>query len=489
MIDESAIAEELLARRQARRSLIAFTQYTKPDFAPAEHHKRIADALERVERGECRRLMIFAPPRHTKSELASRRFPAWYIGRNPTKQIITATYASDFAEDFGREVRGIIQDETYKALFDTRLAADSTAKGRWHTEEGGIYVAVGAGGPITGRGAHLALIDDPLKNRQDAESEKLRDTLWHWYTSTLRTRLMPGGAIVIICTRWHEDDLAGRLLAAQSEGGEQWEVVSFPALRVEDGEEKALWPEWYPLSELHSIQGTIGPRDWLSLYQQTPTSEQGTFFKREWIRYYTQVPDSMTIYMSGDFAVTEGDGDYTELAVWGVDTMGNIYALDWWHSQASADVWTTALLDRVKRWSPHYFIGETGPIRRAVEPFLRKSMEERRTYVACEWLPHGQANKEANARSFQAMCSVGKVYFPQSMVRISAAQDAEGLWAERVIDQLLRFPSGKHDDAVDTCSLLGRFIDHTWNAPRLPVKKPLVWDAPITMKELHEHAA
>lgn len=473
-VSQQRAAELLLARRQeqaaARNGLIAFTQYTKADFQPAEHHRWIADALERVESGEIKRLMIFAPPRHTKSELASRRFPAWYLGKNPEKQIITTTYAAEFAQDFGRDVREIVQGEEFARLFHVKLAADSTSRGRWHTEQGGVYFAVGVGGPITGRGAHLALIDDPLKNRQDAESQVMRDSVWHWYTSTLRTRLMPGGAIVVIVTRWHEDDLCGRLLAAQETTGEKWHVISLAALRVEDGQEKALWPEWYPLEELKRIQGAIGPRDWLSLYQQTPTTEQGEYFRREWIKYYTDLPERLTIYMSGDFAVTDAGGDFTEIAVWGVDSMNNVYALDWWHGQASADVWIAALMARVKRFKPLWFVGEGGPIRRSIEPFLRKEMERLLTYVATEWLP-SSGDKAAMARSFQALCSVGKVHFPRTE------------WAERVIDQLLRFPAGRYDDAVDACSLFGRFIDKTWSATPKPVPQVIRFDAPLIIKD------
>lgn len=471
MIDRASAAKELLARRKARGSLLDFTQYTKPTFQPGQHHAIIADALDRVERGECKRLMIFAPPRHTKSELASRRFPAYYLGRHPDRQIITSTYASEFAQDFGRDVREIVQDDTYRRLFDVSLAPDSTSRGRWHTDKGGVYFAVGVGGPITGRGAHLALIDDPVKNRQDAESETIRESVWHWYTSTLRTRLMPGGAIVLICTRWHEDDLAGRLLEAAKADGEPWDIVSLPAMRMEGGQEAALWPEWYPMEELNRIKGAIGPRDWLSLYQQTPTVESGTFFKREWFQHYATRPEHMTIYMSGDFAVTDGDGDFTELAVWGVDPQDNVYCLDWWSGQASTDVWVKAMVGMAREWKPIWFIGETGVIRRAVEPLLRKEMDIQRHAFALEWLSGG--DKAANARSFQGLCSMRKVHFPNKA------------WAERVIDQLLRFPAGKYDDAVDTCGLFGRFIDKTWKAsvPQKKVDPFSSWDAPPLIRD------
>lgn len=454
-------AKELLARRQGRTSLIGFTRYTFPTFQDAEHHRQICEALERVERGECRRLMIFAPPRHTKSELASRRFPAWFMGRNSDKQIITATYSGEFATDFGREVKQIVASQEYQALFPgVRLAEDSQAKGRWHTTDGGVYVAVGVGGPITGRGAHLALIDDPIKNRQDADSDTVRESVWKWYTSTLRTRLMPGGAIVLVLTRWHEDDLAGRLLEAAKHEGEKWEVIDLPAIRTDaEGAESALWPEWYPLPELHAIRSAVGGRDWLALYQQQPTADDGDFFRREWFRErYNEKPEGLRVIITGDFAVTDGGGDFTELAVWGFGN-GKYYALDWWSGQASADVWINALLDLVKRWKPLWFIGETGPIRRAIEPLLTRSMQERHVYVATDWLSHAGADKAVNARAFQAMSAQGQILFPETE------------WAERVVDQLLRFPATKHDDAVDACGLFGRYMDRAWNTPAEKMEK------------------
>lgn len=454
-------ARELLARRRARADLLDFTRFTMPGFQPGRHHRVLADALMRVERGECRRLIVTAPPRHTKSELASRRFPAWFIGRQPKRQIITATYAAEFAQDFGREVREIVTSPEYRALFPAvKLASDSQAKGRWHTDDGGVYVAVGVGGPITGRGAHLALIDDPIKNRQDADSEIVRESVWKWYTSTLRTRLMPGGAIVLVLTRWHEDDLAGRLLRAQDEGGEAWDVVNLPA--IADGQAdplgrapgEALWPEWYPVSELDAIKRAVGPRDWLALYQQRPTAEDGDFFRREWfLERYTTPPPGLKVVITGDFAVTGGGGDFTELGVWGYGD-GLLYALDWWSGQATSDVWIDALLDLVDRWKPQWFVGETGPIRRAIEPTLKRRMGERRTYVATEWLSHAGSDKATNARAFQAMAAQGVIRFPRTE------------WSARVVDQLLRFPAAKHDDAVDACGLFGRFMDKAWRTPQ-----------------------
>ncbi|MGM7308596.1 terminase large subunit domain-containing protein, partial [Acinetobacter baumannii] len=193
-------AQELLARRRAKESLIAFTDYTNDLYEAAPHHQVIAEKLEAVERGEIKRLIICMPPRHGKSELASRRFPAWYLGRNPSNQIIAASYNSDLAGDFGREVRNIVATPEFGNVFKISLASDSKAANRWHTDKQGVYVSAGVGTAITGRGANILLIDDPFKDRQEADSELRRELVWNWYTSTAYTRLMPNGAIVVINT-------------------------------------------------------------------------------------------------------------------------------------------------------------------------------------------------------------------------------------------------------------------------------------------------
>lgn len=284
-----------------------------------------------------------------------------------------------------------------------------------------------------------------------------------------RTENFIANGLVSHNTRWHEDDLAGRILASEGDkrDGGQWRVISLPAIAMErdplgraPGE--ALWPEWEPIDHLERKRTVVGPRAWLSLYQQSPTAEEGTYFQRDWWRYYDALPRDLNIYMSGDFAVTDSGGDYTELAVWGVDPTGDLYALDWWSGQETADVWCDALLDRVDRWKPLRFIGETGPIRRAVEPFLDRRMRERRVYTATEWIPTSNGSKEARARPFQAMTATGRVFWPRKE------------WAERVLDQCLRFPAGKHDDAVDTCALIGAYLDKTWAATRTPEPKPAV---------------
>jgi predicted phage terminase large subunit-like protein len=419
----------------ARRSLLRFTEYTNPLYQRAQHHAQIADRLEAVERGEIDRLMIFMPPRHGKSELASKRFPAWCLGRDPKRQIIAASYNSDLANDFGRNVRNLVAEPEFGQVFPgVTLASDSQAANRMNTNRGGAYVAAGVGTAVTGRGAHIALIDDPFKDREEADSERRRDLVWDWYRSTLFTRLMPGGAIVIIQTRWHEDDLAGRLL--ESEGG-QWEVLELPALK--DG--KALWPEWYDVAALERIKRTIGPREWSALYQQQPQPDDGTFFQRDWFKTWAKLPP-VRYYGTSDYAVTDGGGDYTVHRVWGIGSDGAIYRVDGWRGQTSSDVWIEKKIDLIAKYKPLAWFGEGGVIQKAVEPMLRRRMIERKTHCRLEWLPSVN-DKPTRARSFQAQAAMGKVYFEPG--------------AE--LSEFLVFPAGKHDDDVDTASLIGRAID------------------------------
>lgn len=455
-LSPQAAAAELLARRRARTGLLAFTQYTNPTYEAAPHHELIAAALERVLSGECKRLMIAMPPRHGKSELASRRFPSFCMGLSPEKQIIAASYSSDLASDFGREVRNIVASPEFGALFDVSLAQDSKAANRWHTDAGGMYVAAGVGTAITGRGADILLIDDPFKDRQEADSELQRQRVWDWYTSTAYTRLMPGGAVVLINTRWHDDDLSGRLLREQETGGDKWEVLSLPAI---SGQGEALWPGWYPLDRLEQIKAVLPARDWNSLYQQNPVPDDGDYFKTAWFAEYDTPPKDLNIYGASDYAVTDGGGDFTEHGVVGVDQNANIYVLDWWFGQTASDKWIESKCDLIIEHKPKCWFGEAGPIRRAVEPFMMKRMQERDAWCRIEWLS-SIADKPTRARSIQGRASMGKVFFPKK---------AE--WKEHVLGQLLRFPAGKNDDAVDVLSLIGRGLEHIRSA--VPKRKPV----------------
>lgn len=263
-------------RKRSRERLIDFVKYTNPNYRAASIHYAIAERLDAVARGEITRLMIMTPPRHGKSELVSRRFPAFYLGRNPRRQFISASYGSDLAANFGRDVRNLIAAPEFRVLFPrVTLAADSQSKDKWHTNHGGNYLAAGVGSAITGYGADILNIDDPVKDRAEAESETIRNAVWDWYTAVAYTRLMPGGSIVLTMTRWHEDDLCGRLLNAEESGGDKWEKLVFPAIG-DDG--AALWEEAYPRPALDQIRAAIGERDWVSLYEQRPRPPGGSFF-------------------------------------------------------------------------------------------------------------------------------------------------------------------------------------------------------------------
>lgn len=431
---------EIQAER-ARRGLIAFTEYTNPAYERAGHHLKIAEKLEAVERGEIDRLMIFMPPRHGKSELASRRFPAWYLGRNPNKHIISASYNSDLSTDFGREVRNLMASADFADVFpDVRLRHDSKAADRMNTEQGGAYFAAGVGTATTGRGAHLGNIDDPFKDREDADSETQREKVWNWYRSTFFTRLMPGGAVVLTLTRWHEDDLAGRLLAQDGrvEDGGQWTVLDLPATNTRG---EALWPEWYPVPALERIRATIGPREWSALYQQQPQPDEGTYFQRDWFKTWERKPQ-LNIYGTSDYAVTDGGGDYTVHRVWGVDAAGDLYRIAGWRAQTTSDVWIEALLDLIRDYRPLAWFGESGVIQKAIEPMLIRRMRERNVLCRMEWLP-SISDKPTRARGFQARAAMGRVYFEPGAD----------------ISEHLMFPAGKNDDDVDCSSLIGRALD------------------------------
>jgi predicted phage terminase large subunit-like protein len=457
-LSPSQAAREILRRLNAKKALIPFTRFTLGNYQAAAHHTLIAEKLEAVERGEIDRLMINMPPRHGKSELASRRFPAWFLGRHPDRNVIAASYNSDIASDFGRQVRNIVASREYGNLFDTKLAEDSRAANRWNTSDGGAYVAAGVGTAITGRGADVLLIDDPVKDREEADSEIQRQKVWDWYTSTAYTRLAPGGRIVVIQTRWHEDDLSGRLLAEQSKGGDKWEILQLPAI-TSDGQ--ALWPEFYPLEALERTRRVLPARDWSALYQQQPAPDEGAYFKREWFRWYDTKPAQLRIYGASDYAVTDGSGDYTVHIVVGVDPDDNLYVLDLWRGQTASDVWISAWLDLVKAHKPMMWAEEQGQIVKSIGPFLDKRMREERVYCRREQVTSA-SDKPTRSRSIQARTSMGKVYLP-----------SKAPWMADFTRELLTFPAGKHDDMVDAFGLIGRMLDDMVPAmvPKVDVKK------------------
>lgn len=435
-------------RIAAQRSLAAFIEYRRAGYVPALHHRLLIDKLEAVERGEIERLMVCMPPGSAKSTYTSIEFPAWFLGRNPALSVIAASHTQELAERFGRRVRNIVASNEFRAVFGGGVSEDSASAGRWDTAAGGEYFAAGVGGAITGRRADLAIIDDPVKSREDADSERSREKAWDWYLNDFLTRLKPGARQIVVMTRWHEDDLGGRILERDRDN---WTVVEIPmeAMPGDPLGRKAgerLWPDWF--TEEMVAQAKRDVRGWNALYQQQPAAEDGDYFRREWFGEYGYRPKTLSIYGASDYAVTDGGGDYTEHGIFGVDPAGSVYVLDWWRGQTTSDVWIESLCDLIVQHEPLCWFGESGPIRKAVEPWMMRRMNERRATCRLEWLPSIH-DKPTRARSIQALASMGKLWFP-----------ASATWKADVIGQALRFPAGKHDDAVDVLSLIGRGLAH-----------------------------
>lgn len=399
-------------------------------YQPAAHHRLIAQKLQDVESGKINRLMIFLPPRHGKSQLVSEFFPAWYLGRNPDKYIITSTYSQELAEDFGRKVRNQLQDDLYTVIFkDCKLSDDSQSAKRFSTTKKGTYYAVGVGSSITGRGAHLLMIDDPIKNREEADSEIIRRRLKDWYTSTAYTRLMPNGAIVLIQTRWHDDDLAGWLLSEHKH--ENWEIIDIPAIN-EQG--KALWPESYPLPELEKIKRTIGDRDWSALYQQKPVTEGGNILKENYWRVW---PDDMKpplcdhIFYSWDTAYSTEDyknTSYSAHTKWGIfwneqDQRHCIMLLGRWADRVDYPDLRAKAIECQKKDKPDAQLIEKKASGQSLIQDLRRTKARVRTYQP-------DRDKISRAYAVQAMLQSGQAYIPNKK------------WAFDLIKLLAKFPSG-----------------------------------------------
>lgn len=460
MTPEQAAAE-ILARREARASLVKFVEWTSPRWKPGRIHREICRQLERVARKEIDRLMLLCPPQHGKSWITSKRFPAWLLGMDPTLDIISASATSDLATEFGGAVRDLVRDPCYQVLYPgSTLSESSQAKGRWETSQGGGYYAVGIGGSLFGRGASLGIVDDPFSTWEDAQSPLAKIRAWEWYRGTLYNRIRPGGAIIVIQHRTGEDDIVGRLLEEEKNGGDKWEVVKLHA-----DLDNPPWPERYDRAALERIKNNTSKEMWSSLYMQDPIPEDGLFFKKEWFVDYDEVPKNLKVYAASDFAVSKDSGDFTEHGVFGVDSSRNIFVLDWWRGQVTPDVWIDKMADLIEKYSEttpiSCWIGESGPIRRSVEPFLIKRLSDRGAYCRIEWLPSIQ-DKETRANGIQGLMSMGKVFWPKN-----------ASWKAEVQTQLLRFPAGKHDDAVDAIGLFARGMKFV-NSSKKPIRKRII---------------
>ena len=420
--------------------------------------------------------MVFMPPGSAKSHYANVHFTPYYLGRFPDRSLIAASYGQELADKWGRRSRNLLGSLEHRAVFGTGLAADSSAANRWNTDQEGEYLAVGVGGPITGNRADGAIIDDPVKGREEAESDTVREKIKAWYRDDFWTRLKPDAWVVLIMTRWHEDDLAGWLLEEAKRGGEQWEVLNLPAIAEENDplgrrEGEPLWPEWFTAEMFAEAQRDR--RRWSALYQQRPSPEEGDYFKREWLRWYDDLPTHSTlkIYGASDYAVTADGGDYTEHGVVGVDAFDNIYVLDWWRKQAPSDEWVEAFCDLVLKWKPLKWAEESGQIAKSVGPFLSKRQMERSAYVWREQYASA-ADKPTRAQAIRGRTAMGKLYLP-----------ARAPWVDALVRQLLTFPAGSTDDGVDVLSLIGRMLaEMSKGTEPSPASRSI--DAPPTLNDV-----
>lgn len=451
------------------RAYVDFSYFVDYDSEYRDREGRHLDVLDealmKVSTGELKRLIVTMPPRHGKSERVSRKFPAWHIGRNPDDEIILASYSVDLSRGFSRIARDTLTDNA--GLFGVEVDANNKSSESWGTAEhrGGLHAA-GVGGPITGKGAKIAIIDDPVKNAEEADSETMREKIWEWYTSTLYTRLTPDGRIVVVMTRWHEDDLVGRLLKKESdeiaEGshkGERWTVINFPALAEKDDylhrpEGEPLWPEYgFDKQRMEQIKVDVGSRVFNALYQQRPSAADGNLLKREWWRYYDPLtpPPFASQLISVDAAFKdEEDNDFVVIQVWGKNE-ANLYLID----QVRAKMNFPATLQAIRNIS----LKHPRAVLKLIEDkangsaIIQTLQREMGGIVSIN--PEG--GKVARVNAVSPYIESGNVYLPRTS------------WVQDFVEEAAAFPTGKHDDQVDAMSQgLHRFIYFSGKIPEAP---------------------
>ena len=437
--------EQALKVQNAQNSYMGFVQHMWPAFIKGRHHKIMAEAFERIARGELKRLIINMPPRHTKSEFASYLLPAWFLGQYPEKKIIQTAHTAELSVGFGRKVRNLVDSDDFKKVFPKlALRADSKAAGRWSTNMGGEYFAIGVGGAVTGKGADLLIIDDPHSEQEGQSIDPaVFDRTYDWYTSGPRQRLQPGGAIVIVMTRWHMRDLTGKIIKAsvQRKGVDEWEVIEFPAIMPSG---KPLWPEFWNLAELTALQNELPAPKWNAQYQQNPTAEEGALVKREWWKRWEKdhPPQCEFVIQSWDTAFLKTQrADFSACTTWGVFyipndegmTIPNIILLDAYKERLEFPELKKKAFDMWQEVQPDAFIIEG---KAAGMPLI---FELRAMGIpVSEYTPSRGNDKIARVNAIADLFASGVVWCPETR------------FAENVIEEFASFPAGEHDDLVDS---------------------------------------
>lgn len=488
---EIQLLERQEAAVRARDDLLTFTKFTMPDaedpndvsksaYRDQPFHRKAAHILTLFEKGElrhadgtpCSQVIFAVPPRHGKTELATKRNTAWISGRHPEWNIAVGSYSDTMAQDFGADTRAILMSSQFRQVFpDHKLKRGGNAKDNMQTEKGGRLVFVGRGGALTGRGAHVLLIDDLYKDHEEARSQTIRDQAWNWFTKVAMTRRMGRKLVMITMTRWHSDDIVGRITDPENPcydaiEAKKWMIIRIPAIAEEDDplgreEGEPLWPEDYGLDFLQSQQ-RLDPLGFAALYQQRPTVADGVLFRRENIQRYdpSDLPENLRFYCSSDHAVATGQrNDYSCFGKVGVDPQDNIWLIDLFRQKVSSDVAVEAMLTMGGgNMRPLLWWAEHGHISKSIGPFLYKRMAETGTYMnIVEVTPVG--DKEQRAQSIAARVAMGKVFIPK------------GPQFEWLVEEMLAFPNGIHDDGVDMLSLLGLGLQSQFGASK-PREKP-----------------
>jgi len=430
---------------KCKESFLFFVQQMWPIFISGQHHKIMADAFERVANGTLKRLIINMPPRHTKSEFASYLLPAWFLGKFPEKKIIQTAHTAELSTGFGRKVRNLVSSEDYAKVFDTKLSSDSKAAGRWNTNKGGDYFAIGVGGAVTGKGADLLIIDDPHSEQEAKQNNPaIFDGVYEWYTSGPRQRLQPNGAIIIVMTRWATRDLTGQILKKSgNDGVDEWEVIEFPAI-LPSG--TPLWPAFWSKKELESLKAELPVAKWEAQYQQNPTGNEGAIIKRDQWRIWEKdsMPQCEYIIQSWDTAFEKNNrADYSACTTWGIfehpddkgDYKTNIILLDAFKQRMEFPELKKMALELYKQWEPDTLIIEK---RAAGAPLI---YELRKIGVPLSEYTPGKGNdKISRVNSIADLFASGVVWCPTTR------------WADEVMEELAAFPNGDNDDLVDSSS-------------------------------------